>query len=158
MRHLKICLTVVAALVALPAFATGERIHIASQGVPADQLKETLCLSMECVPSKDGVEVTITAKTVGDHIELKVVGADGAVRLSQRIAALEDGRFSSTDLVASTSKIFKSNETPQLVAEQQANDKAQADRAKLNAKKAKAKAFAAKMKKKSKSGLRLAAR
>jgi hypothetical protein len=159
MRHLKTCLAVVATLAALPAFATGERIFIASQGVAADQLKETLCLSMECAASKDGVEVTVTAKAAHDAIELKVVGADGAVRLTQRVPALDDGRFSSTDLVSSTSKIFKAIESPQLMAEQQAHEKAEAARAKLDAKQAKAKAKAlASAKLKKKNGLRLAAR
>lgn len=162
MRSLKSCLALAATLAALPAFATGERIYIASQGAASDQLRETLCFSMECTKSKDGVEVVVTARSSGDAIELKVTGADGAVRLSQKVAALDDGRFGSTDLVASTTKIFKAIEQPQLAAEQRAEEKAQAQRAKAEskdakvAKKAKARALAAKLK--AKKAVRLAAR
>lgn len=166
MRSLKTCLALAATLAALPAFATGERIFIASSGAASDQLRETLCFSMECVKSKDGVEVIVSARSAGDAIEVRVTGADGAVRLSQKVAALGDGRFGSTDLVSSTTRIFKAIEQPQLAAEQRAEEKAEAQRAKLDAKdakvakkakaKAKAKALASKLKKKQ--GVRLAAR
>ena len=130
MRSLKTTLTLVAGLIALPAFATGERIHIASSGAASDQLKETLCLAMECQGSKDSVEVIVTARAAGNGIEVKVTGADGAVRLSQHVAAIDDGRFGSTDLVAATSKIFKAIEQPQLVREEVAAQKATASREK----------------------------
>jgi hypothetical protein len=160
MRHFKTSLAVIATLAALPAFATGERIFVSGQGAAVDQLKETLCLSMECVASKDGVEAVVSAKVAGDNIELRVTGSDGSVRMTQRVAALDDGRFGSTDLVSSTSKIFKAIEQPQLASEQHAQeklDKAQAAAAKLEAKKAKQKALAAKLAKK-KNGKLLAAR
>ena len=155
MRSLKTSLVLLAGLIALPAFATGERIHIASSGEASDQLKETLCLSMECQPSKDGVEVIVTARAAGNGIDLKVTAADGSVRLSQRIAATDDGRFGSTDLVSATSKIFKSIEQPQLAREEAAALKASASREKeekvavaAKAKAAKQKALAAKLMKK----------
>ena len=159
MRHLKTSLALIATLAALPAFATGERILVTGNGPAVDQLKETLCLSMECVSSKDGVEAVVSAKAAGDNIELRVTGSDGSVRLTQRVAALDDGRFGSTDLVSSTSKVFKAIEQPQLTAEhtaQEKKEKAQALAAKAEAKKAKAKALAAK--KANKKALRLAAR
>jgi hypothetical protein len=156
-------LAVVAALIALPAFATGERIHIASSGAASDQLKETLCLSMECQASKEGAEVIVTARAAGNGIELKVTGADGAVRLSQRVPALDDGRFGSTDLVSSSTKIFKAIEQPQLAREEATEQKAQAARAQeqkvadaAKAKQAKQKALASKLLKKK--GKLLAAR
>jgi hypothetical protein len=155
MRHLKTSLALIAVLAALPAFATGERIFVTGQGPAVDQLKETLCLSMECVASRDGVEAVVTAKAAGDNIELRVTGSDGSVRFTQRIAALDDGRFGSTDLVSSSSKVFKAIEQPQLVSEQHAQEKAELARAK-EAKKAKLKALAAK--KANKKALRLAAR
>jgi hypothetical protein len=129
MRSVPTTVAVLAALLALPAFATGERIHIASSGAASDQLKETLCFSMECQSSKDGVEVIVTARAVGGSIELKVVSPDGTVRLSQRVAAEDEGRFGSTDLVSSTTKIFKSIEQPQLAREEAAAEKANAERA-----------------------------
>jgi hypothetical protein len=155
MRSLKTSLVLVAGLIALPAFATGERIHIASTGDASEQLKETLCLSMECQASKEGVEVIVTAKAAGNGIDLKVMGADGSVRLSQRIAATDDGRFGSTDLVSATSKIFKAIEQPQLAREEAVAQKAAAAREQeqkvadaAKAKAAKQKALAAKLMKK----------
>lgn len=166
MRNLSTTVFLIANLVSLPAFATGERILIASTGAASDQLKQTLCIAMECVGAKDGIEAMVTAKSSREGIEVKVVGMDGAVRLNHKAPVLDDGRFSATDLVSATTRIFKAIESPQLAAEQAKQDKAEAQRVKedkaeklakaAKAKAAKSKALAAKLRKKG--ALRLAAR
>ena len=118
MRNLISSLAVVVALAASPAFATGERIIVGSGSEAAEQLKQTLCIAMECVTSRDGIEASVSVRPGRNEVEVKVLGADGAVRLTQRVPALADGRMSATDLVSATTKVFQAIESPQLVAEQ----------------------------------------
>ena len=100
-------------LVSGSAFAVGERISV--KGELGDQLRETLCVSMEC--AADGSDATVSARVVKNQVEVKVLGADGRVRLEQKLPANAEGRLSSTDLVAATSAIFKAIESPTAAVE-----------------------------------------
>lgn len=132
-------------LAGAPALATGERIALPSQGEAADQLRQTLCISMDCVSDRDSAEATVSVKASGSSIEVKVVGADGQLRLTHRAPA-QDGRFSATDLVSATSKVFQAIESPQMLMEQKAEEKRAAERSRAEAaeKKSKAKKAVAK--------------
>lgn len=92
------------ALVAAPAWAVGERISLPKGGAYADQLKETLCISMEC---GSGTDASITAKVIkGNKVELKVFAPNGALKATVTAPLTDDGRISSMDLVAATSGLI----------------------------------------------------
>jgi hypothetical protein len=95
---------VLIALVAAPAWAVGERISVPKGAVFADQLKETLCISMECGA---GIDASITAKVIkGNKVELKVFAATGNLKATVTAPLNADGRISSMDLVAATSGLI----------------------------------------------------
>lgn len=121
------------------ALATGERITLSSQGEAADQLRQTLCISMECVADRDTAEAMVSVKASSGSIEVKVVGADGQLRLTHRSPA-QDGRFSATDLVSATSKVFQAIESPQMLLEQKAEERRSAERTRAEAAEKKTKA------------------
>ena len=60
------------------AFATGERITVTGAAAP---LKETLCISMNCVAS-GGREFNVTGRSVKGGVELTVTNASGQTRLT----------------------------------------------------------------------------
>ncbi len=102
----------IAALLAAPALATGERIVLTPVNNP---LTETLCVSMTCVT--DGVhDVTIAAKEVKGALQFTVTSASGQVKLVTTAGHTESGTVSSTDLVRATALIVKSIEGPSAVA------------------------------------------
>ncbi len=149
MRSFIQSLLVVAGLVSMPAWAVGERIIVS--GAADAQLKETLCISMECVSSKSGgYSALVESKTLkSGGVEIRVVGADGKVRTTQRVPMSDQGRLSSTDLVSATSEIVTAIEDP--------NHRAKADE-QAAAKPAKKKVKLAKKHSHGLKGIRLAAR
>lgn len=88
------------------AFATGERISITGAAAP---LKETLCISMNCVTggAKDFV---VSGKPVKGGIEVTVVALSGQTRLSYVAKLNEWNQISSTDLVHATSLVVQAIE------------------------------------------------
>lgn len=92
-------------LMALPAFATGETIVISG----AEQLKDTLCLSMNCVASGPR-DFVIAGKTHDTTVEITVTSTTGQRRLTHSVALNQDGQMSSTDVVTATSLIQRSIE------------------------------------------------
>lgn len=96
---------VLLALVAAPAWAVGERISLPKgDGAYSEQLKETLCISMECGVGSDA---SITAKVIkGNKVELKVFSASGALKATVTAPLNGEGRISSMDLVATTSGLI----------------------------------------------------
>lgn len=95
---------VLLALVAAPAWAVGERVSLPKGSAYAEQLKETLCISMECGA---GVDASITAKVIkGNKVELKVFTASGNLKATVTAPLNAEGRISSMDLVAATSGLI----------------------------------------------------
>lgn len=88
------------------AFATGERISITGAAAP---LKETLCISMNCVAS-GARDFSVTGKAVKGGVELTVTSVSGQARLTHFAPLNEWNRISSTDLVHATSLVVQSIE------------------------------------------------
>ena len=101
-------LPVLALLISVPAWAVGE--HIAVTGPAREQLSETLCISMECVPGSS--DFTVSSKLVGAQMELSVVGPDGRVRLSLKAPLNGNGRLASSEVMTATSQLVHAIETP----------------------------------------------
>lgn len=88
------------------AFATGERISITGAAAP---LKETLCISMNCVAG-GARDFIVTGKSVKGGIELTVTSISGQPRLTYVARLNEWNQISSTDLVHATSLVVQSIE------------------------------------------------
>ena len=100
---------VLMAMVSAPAWAVGERISIPKGQPFTEQLRETLCISMECGA---GADASITAKVIkGNKAEIKVFSSSGALKATVTAPLGEDGRISSMDLVAATSGIIQGIES-----------------------------------------------
>ena len=127
---------------AAPAWAVGERIVLPTGGPFAEQLKETLCISMECVAKSDAVDATIVGKLKGNKVVLEVIAPNGTVKAKVTAPANDAGRMGSTDLVAATSAVIAAIESPERTSVEQPEKK-------------KSSKYAAKSKKK---GVRLAAK
>lgn len=102
------------ALLAAPAWATGERLLVS--GPAAEQLKETLCVSMDCLSLQEsrerGLDATVEAKAAKDTLLIEVSGANGKHYATVK-APLTEGRLGSTDLVSATSAIIRAIENPE---------------------------------------------
>ncbi len=92
--------------IASAAFATGERISITGAAAP---LKETLCISMNCV-SSGARDFVVTGKAVKGGVELTVTSVSGQARLTTFAPLNEWNQISSTDLVHATSLVVQSIE------------------------------------------------
>jgi len=135
-------------LLAAPAWAVGERISVPKGHAFSEQLRETLCISMECGA---GTDASVTAKVIkGNKAEIKVFSAAGALKATVTAPLGDDGRLSSMDLVAATSGIIQGIEGAE-------PGKAAASKAPAASSKSK-KALAAKAKAKSKRAMKLAAK
>lgn len=88
------------------AFATGERISITGAAAP---LKETLCISMNCVTS-GARDFVVSGKTVKGGIEVTVMSLGGQTRLTYVAKLNEWNQISSTDLVHATSLVVQAIE------------------------------------------------
>ena len=88
------------------AFATGERIVITGAAAP---LKETLCISMNCV-DRGAKDFTVSGKAVKGGIELTVTSLSGQPRLTHLARLNEWNQISSTDLVRATSLVVQAIE------------------------------------------------
>jgi hypothetical protein len=88
------------------AFATGERISISAAAAP---LKETLCISMNCV-NGGARDFVVTGKPVKGGIEITVIAVGGQTRLTHFAPLNEWNNISSTDLVRATSLVVQSIE------------------------------------------------
>jgi hypothetical protein len=95
-----------ALLASTAAFATGERISITGAAAP---LKETLCISMNCV-SGGARDFTVTGKAVKGGVELTVTSVSGQARLTHFAPLNEWNQIGSTDLVRATSLVVQSIE------------------------------------------------
>ncbi len=103
--------TVALALLSTSAFATGERIFVTGSPALAEKLKETLCISMDCVGKGQAAQVNVVATQVKDTLEVKVVGFDGRVRHIEKMA-LKNDNVSAFDLVSATSGLLAAIENP----------------------------------------------
>jgi hypothetical protein len=108
------------ALVAAPAWAVGEKIILPSEAQPfASQIKDTLCVSMDCVADKSGgLDATVTGKLIKakkgqTEVELQVVSSTGAVKATVKAPVNDQGRISSMDLVTATSAMIAAIEGPE---------------------------------------------
>ncbi len=98
-------LVLMVTLLAAPAWAVGERISVPKGLSFSDQLRETLCISMECGSATDA---SVTAKVIkGNKAEIKVFSPSGALKATVTAPLGDDGRLSSMDLVAATSGIIQ---------------------------------------------------
>jgi hypothetical protein len=142
MRRTSSLVLLIGSLLAVPAWAVGERITVSGQNDA--QLKEVLCNSMECVSAAQarasGYSAAIEAKTgKGGLIDIRVLGADGKVRTTQHVPLTDSGRLSETDLVSATTEIMAAIEDPDHKASKtESKDKDEAP-AKAKGKHAKAK-------------------
>src|SRR5512138_2093135 len=137
---------VMVALLSAPAWAVGERISVPKGVSFAEQLHETLCISMECGAAVDG---SVTAKVVAGKAEIKVFNNAGQLKGTITAPLNNEGRISSMDLVAATSGIISAIEGPMPKEKVAAAEPTKPQ-------KASKKALAAKAKKKS--GLKLASK
>ena len=138
---------VLVALLSAPAWAVGERISVPKGVSFAEQLHETLCISMEC---GGAVDASVTAKVVGGKAEIKVFNNAGQLKGTITAPLNNEGRISSMDLVSATSGIISAIEGPM------PKEKVAAAEPTKAAKTSSKKALAAKAKKKS--GLKLASK
>lgn len=98
-------------MISAPAWAVGERISLPKGQPFSEQLRETLCISMEC---GGGTDVSLTAKVIkGNKAEIKVFSPSGALKATVTAPLGDDGRFSSMDLVAATSGLIQGIEAPE---------------------------------------------
>ena len=125
-------LAVLAVFASTAAFATGERISISAAAAP---LKETLCISMNCV-NGGARDFVVTGKPVKGGIEITVTAVGGQTRLTHFAPLNEWNQISSTDLVHATSLVVQSIERGPIAPPA-------AKKAVAVAKKPKAKAFVA---------------
>ncbi len=103
-------LLLLAAVVSLPAFATGERVLV----TPANSaLAETLCVSMTC-GNAGAHDAIVTTKPVkgGAAVEVTVTSPTGQVRFVQQATLNEQGQVSSTDLMRLTALVVQAIENP----------------------------------------------
>ncbi|MDP1829555.1 MAG: hypothetical protein Q8L48_40180 [Archangium sp.] len=89
------------------AFATGERISITGAAAP---LKETLCISMNCVSGGGAKDFSITGRAVKGGVEFTVTSVSGQPRLTHVARLNEYNQISSTDLVHATSLVVQAIE------------------------------------------------
>lgn len=102
---------VLMAVAAAPAWAVGERVALPKSGPEfTEQLRESLCISMECGV---GVDATLTAKVVKGKAEIKVMSSTGALKATITAPLNDAGRMSSMDLVSATSGIISAIESPE---------------------------------------------
>lgn len=99
-------LLLVALLASTGAFATGERITITGAAAP---LKDTLCISMNCV-SGGAREFTVSGRAVKGGVELTVTSHSGQARLTHVARLNESNQISSIDLVHATSLVVQAIE------------------------------------------------
>lgn len=88
------------------SFATGERISVTGAAAP---LKETLCISMNCV-SGGARDFVVTGRAVKGGIELTVSSVGGQARLTHVARLNDSNQISSTDLVHATSLVVQAIE------------------------------------------------
>jgi hypothetical protein len=141
MRRTSTLVLLIGSLLAVPAWAVGERITVS--GTNESQLKEVLCNSMECVSTAQarasGYSAAIEAKTgKGGLIDIRVLGADGKVRTTQHVPLTDSGLLSETDLVSATTEIMAAIEDPDHKGKAESKDKDEAP-VKAKSKHAKAK-------------------
>lgn len=110
-------LTFAALVASLPAWAVGE--HITVTGPAKEQLKETLCISMEC---KGGGDYVVSSRVVGGQMELKVSGPSGP-RFSTLLPLGEDGQLSNSDAMTATSQLITAIENPAALKKAEAPEK-----------------------------------
>jgi hypothetical protein len=109
----------VLALSSTPAWAVGEKVVLPDASLPfSEQLKDGVCLSMECVEGRGGFDAKLTGRRVkgkkGEQVEVRVLSASGKVKATLTAPAHE-GRLSSTDLVSLTSAVVHAIEQPERV-------------------------------------------
>lgn len=97
-----------ALIVAAPAWATGERVLISPANNP---LKDSLCISMECVKGGAVHDASVTARPVPGGLELTVSSGNGEVKLVHKVATNDSGAVSSTDLLHATTVVVKAIES-----------------------------------------------
>lgn len=105
-------LVAVLVVVAAPAWAVGERVLVTTAAEP---LKETLCVSMNCV-SAGGRDAIVSARPVKGGLEVTVKSPNGDVKLVHVIPSGDEGDLSSIDLVRASSLVVKAIESPQRAA------------------------------------------
>lgn len=99
-------LLVAVTLVASSAFATGERITVSGAAAP---LKETLCISMNCV-NGGGRDFVVNGRSVKGGVEVTVTTSSGQARLTHVAGLNEFGQIGSTELVRATSLVVQAIE------------------------------------------------
>ena len=77
----------------------------------------TLSVALWALPAgavgkSGGFSATVESVALKNAVELKVTGADGAVRTVQKVPLTDSGRVSSTELVAATSVVIQAIENP----------------------------------------------
>ena len=100
-------LLIASLFVSTGAFATGERISVTGAAAP---LKETLCISMNCVSGTGAKDFTVTGRPVKGGVELTVTTAGGQARLTHLAPLNGFNQISSTDLVHATSLVVQAIE------------------------------------------------
>jgi len=109
MRH---TILILAALVAVPAWATGERVEL----VPAQhQLADAICSSLNCVSgakARRGVDAKVTATKSHGTMSFTVTNARGQLLLEHSAPLNGDGQLSSSSLMTAASKVMHAIEHP----------------------------------------------
>ena len=106
-------LVIASLFVSTAAFATGERISVTGAAAP---LKETLCISMNCVSGGGVKDFIITGRAVKGGVEVTVTSVNGQPRLTTLARVNEYNQISSTELVHATSLVVQSIEKGPIAA------------------------------------------
>ena len=115
-------IALLAVLLSGSAFATGERVVIASN----NPLREALCISMTCVAQGAPHEATVQMHKTATGVEFVVLNAAGAVRLSQSTPLDDDGAVPSMDAARLVTLMVKAIEGPQPAQRKEAAKSGQA--------------------------------
>ena len=133
-------LLVLIALLSAPAWAVGERISFAPGPDYVEQLRDAVCISMEC---SRGGDADIKVKTVKGRAEIKVVSPGGAVKGTVSVPLNDDGRLGSMELVAAVSGIIQAIEGKNAHQSPEAKAEKPAKKSKAKSKRGAGKSFAA---------------
>ncbi|MDP3233360.1 MAG: hypothetical protein Q8N26_11335 [Myxococcales bacterium] len=96
----------VIAMLAAPAWATGERVLLTREAEP---FRDTICVSMTCVTAgpRDAV---VMARSLKGGVELTVKSASGQVKLVHLTRFTADGDLSSIEVVRASALAVKAIE------------------------------------------------
>jgi hypothetical protein len=109
-------------ITSVAAHASDERIAVVGTDPALEQLRESVCISEQCVFSaarpdwtraaKEKLVAVVTARQVRNQLEISVHEADGDVRFTRSAPLNDAGRLSVTDLMTASAAVVHAIEFP----------------------------------------------